>query len=373
MIINADFVIPYMREKLEQNNFSRRIEKSLGFEIYENGIILPFEKKYGIGGVTDKDGKFIDNSAVHEGLCNKTFVFRSRDIQYNDEDAIFLGSLHYIFGHAITDNLKKIWFLRTPECKSILEHGGKIIYITINNNPLPDFVFNILKLAGVETSLIKSINKRTQFKNVIIPENSIQYIESKGRFYFQEYYETIELIKINCTNIPTKTYQKVYFSRTALNQKGRDFGEKKLELYFKKHGYTIIYPEKIPLEQQINIAANCGCLAATESSASHHAVFCKPNTKMILLQKSNYVNTYSLMVNDVSGVEAIYVTAHQTITKKYPWMGPFYMNVTKYVGALFNEKDHCNRWFDIEWYNYLHSVISTKLQFIKKLLRTQKH
>lgn len=110
MIINADFVIPYMKEKLEQNNFSRRIEKSLGFEIYENGIILPFEKKYGIGGVTDKDGKFIDNSAVHEGLCNKTFVFRSRDIQYNDEDAIFLGSLHYIFGHAITDNLKKSGF-----------------------------------------------------------------------------------------------------------------------------------------------------------------------------------------------------------------------------------------------------------------------
>ena len=159
---------------------------------------------------------------------------------------------------------------------------------------MPDFVFNILKLAGVDTSLIKSINKRTQFKNVIIPENSIQYIESKGRFYFQEYYETIELIKINCTNIPTKTYQKVYFSRTALNQKGRDFGEKKLELNFKKHGYTIIYPEKIPLEQHINIAANCGCLAATESSASHHSVFCKPNTKMILLQKSNYVNNYYL-------------------------------------------------------------------------------
>ena len=353
-IINLDYVLPTMRNKLQEYvNISRLIEAPLNYKLYSNAIIVPVSEKHHKCGVLDNCGNFIDGTHIHEGSC--TQIFNGPDLKINDEgkDVIFIGTLHYIFGHAITDNLKKIWFLYTQQCKDIIQKGGKVVYLSLTGRPLPNFILRILELAGVDINNITPVDKITRYNNVIVPEDSIKILKGKGRFYYDEYRKTIEVIKKNCLNHSLPKYEKVYFSRTALTKRGRDFGEKRLEKYFQNHGYHIVYPEKITLEEQINIVANCNCFAATESSVSHHAVFCKPNTKMILLQKSNYVNGYTLVVNAVSKVNVYYVTANYTRIKSEPWKGPFYMDVTKQVGALFKETVYNTKWLNVEWYKYL--------------------
>ncbi|MDO4497670.1 MAG: hypothetical protein Q4B58_07590, partial [Bacteroidales bacterium] len=41
----------------------------------------------------------------------------------SDAKVVYLGNMLNIWGHCITDNLKKLWFLKTPEYKELKSQG----------------------------------------------------------------------------------------------------------------------------------------------------------------------------------------------------------------------------------------------------------
>ena len=79
---------------------------SLSYNVLSKAYILPWRKQYG-GGIVSLDGTFQLSSAWHENY-QSGYDFNENEVIYRDERVIYIGCLYHIWGHAITDNLKKM-------------------------------------------------------------------------------------------------------------------------------------------------------------------------------------------------------------------------------------------------------------------------
>lgn len=361
-----DYVDLRTREKLEgygEGKFS--LESRLTFSCYQHAVVLPYKKGGCEGGVIDSDGAFVKNTTVHEDLQDGLYPIDDDEVGWIDKDVIFIGDFFSVYGHAITDNLKKIWFLKTKEAQEVLAKGGELIYITFHGQELAPFVLRLFELAGVDISKAHYITAPTRFRQVIVPDNSL-VLNGDRRYFAEEFRHTIEVIKNNAGKEKYPTYDKVYFSRTAMHQR-RDYGEKIVEEEFRRHGYHIIHPEQLSLEHQIQLAANCKEFVATMGSVSHTSIFCTERTQIILLLKSNYYNGYQTMINEFAHADVTLIDINHSLPLVLPWSGPFYMSYTKHLAKFFSCR-HCDIYIlDSQWYQYLWRYLQTEV--VSKLRR----
>jgi capsular polysaccharide biosynthesis protein len=296
---------------------------------------------------------FVEHSAVHECLQDGSVTI-DVDIVNSDAEVIFIGSMHSVYGHCITDNLKKLWYLRTPEARKILEAGGKIVYVSAwNSRDLPRHAMRILELTGVDVTKFERVSVPTRFRKVYVPENSMRLTKT-GRQWAPAFKAEIESIKSNA-QYDGKLYDKIYLTRTALKD-GGDIGEKRIEKLFKERGYHVISPEKLSVDAQVALMSHCKSVVCTDGSVAHNAIFCNPDTEVVILLKADYVNGYQVMINNLVGYNLEYVSAnHSILHKNHPWSGPFYLSLTSelcdFLG-LGKRKDLY--WFRPDWYRYLY-------------------
>ncbi len=347
-------------------------QQKLSFRTYHNAIILPGNNypSYASGGVIDCEGHLIKSSQWHENIGG-SYKYDLDSMLHEHTNVIYIGYFHYVWGHVITDNLKKLWFLFTREGKQLIEKGVKIVYITIENKPLPTYAKEILSLANINSESLIWINSPTQFDNIIIPDNSF-ISTSSGRIYTKEFTNIIDKIKNSVSahfkNKIIETFDKIYFTRTLLKDNGiRDFGEKQLENIFYKKGYKIIAPEKHNVYEQILFLMSCKSFAVTEGSISHNAIFCQDGTELIILLKADYVNGYQPAINCIANVNVTYIDAHWTPYNEMPWAGPFYMNITPYLARWAKLPPSISSYTHEYIYIYSNYIISIKKRFKKFL------
>lgn len=352
------------QDTMHQASISRLLSKELGCNCYDNAYVLPsrdlWKEGKCFGGVVTQSGEFIESSAWHEGKRCDKYDFNPKDAVCDDSIVIYMGFYNPCWGHAITDNLKKIWYLHSPQCKELLQNGAKFIYLTIDNNSQPQYVKRLFQLAGADVDSFELVTDITKYKKIYIPDNS--FVADKGqRYYSQIYVQTIKTIKTSVKiqhlyscELPSK----IYFSRTHLRN-SRDFGEKSIEQVFRKKGYTVVYPEEHSVDEQIALLMNCKSFAASEGSISHNAVFCSPGTEVIILRKCFDVNKYQMALNEVADINVTYIDAHKSIKtpENAPWAGPFYMCVTShlehYIGHGIFRIPNC---FLPSWYIYKYQL-----------------
>ena len=74
-MVNLDYLYnPEAAKPLFDKNYF--VDKKLGFQVIENGTILPHKSvtlpdgrwNFGHGGIADSDGKFIESSSLHNGV-----------------------------------------------------------------------------------------------------------------------------------------------------------------------------------------------------------------------------------------------------------------------------------------------------------------
>lgn len=330
MTYKFSYIFPEMDSITRQEAAVYRcIEKKLSYLQLDNAYILPSKDLWRdgkcYGGVVSCEGEFIESSAWHEGKRCDKYSFEGNEATEREETAIYMGFWNPCWGHAITDNLKKLWFLETADCQLLLNEGAKLVYLTIDNRPLPAYIHRIFQLANVDIDSFELISSLSRFKRIIIPDNS--FIADNGqRYYTMEFSETIKRIKQNAEVQKVIYPEKVYFTRTRL-QNNRDIGEKAIERVFRQQGYSIIAPEQHSVDDQIQMMMHCRSFASTEGSISHNAVFCNPGTDVIIIRKCNDVNKYQMAVNEVSGANITYIDCHHSTRtpKTTPWVGPFFL------------------------------------------------
>ena len=347
---------------IEEAKKNHKVNKNLSVSILEDAYVLPSRNWKDIaveGGVIDSAGNYVLSSACYEGgSCG--YAFESSKVKEGKE-CIFIGFFLLCYGHAITDAFRKLWYLETDEGKKIIERGAELVFISNPNTKLPVWYIRLLELAGVNVKLLHHVKEITRYKRIIIPDNCL-FTENGSMFYTDEFVKIIDRVKRSIDkgkDFPL--YKKIYFTRTSLQQGGRERGEKVIENLFRDEGYKIISPEKIPEDEKIWMLMNCNNFAATECSSSHSAIFCNQTAEMIILKKADYINYYSSMIADFVGCKTVYINAHHTIRihrKGHMW-GPFYLCVTPQLRKYLKKKGvYKPYWLHKSYWGYIVYIIS---------------
>ena len=364
-----DYISPELKSILEpatqQCHFTG---EKLQVHEYPNGMIAPFvDWKKSIGGILSHDGTVIKDSECKEWKESDLY-YSPANAKTEDKTVIFLGFMPRAFGHAFNDCLRKIWFINCDFCRCLLEEGAEFVYTAQENETLPSYFFETFRLAGFELSQARQITELTRFKSVSVPENCV-IAEDDGRVYTNEYKQLIDNVVHSIPRAGEGTYPKrVYFTRTHIKS-SKEQGEQAIEQQFKRLGYTIISPELYPVTTQIDIVRDCTHFAATEGSVAHHSLFCKPGTKVTLINKANYLNMHQVMINEFADLDVTYVEAHHSsrANKECPWWGPFYMCVTRYLEEYVGHRIlHLPYWMKISYWRYSQNFIMRAFHTIKR-------
>lgn len=359
MNINIDYVNPqsrdFVRNKLQKKHFSQKTLKS---SLYSDALVMPniIQKEKELGGVWTSDGVLVQASA----FCEKETMQLDRFLVKSNRKegrVIYIGMLIAGWGHGITDNLKKLWFIKTDECQKLLVSGAHIVYITHSNEELPSHLKKMITLAGYSVEAWERIVTPTVYDEVYVPDNSFYCLdmsttEGRERYYTKEFLETISDIKASVK--PDSSGLKLYLSRKSFCNHFRDIGEDRVEAVFVDMGYTSISPETLGVEDQIRMYMSATSIVATEGSIAHNAIFCDRNIDLVLLRKANYVNNYQKAINEMIDANVHYIDVHLYENDNgNRASGPFYVCVTtwleKYVGHRIL---HIPYLLDWKWYVY---------------------
>ena len=343
----------YFGNRLNENHFSNQ---KLHFKIIENGTIIPFKDVKGsgfFGGLMDDKGNFVKRTSVHAGVGEEVYT-PNDEVMFSPSTVIYLGMFIHIWGHCLTDNLKRLWFLKSDIYRKYFRNCP-VVY-----TPMWGVVENfskLLKILEIDTSKLFAIDKPIKFANVIVPDESFflgksnlggradsidgtadDFNGNDGGFFTNEYLETVNQIRNFADKNSSPLEQKKFYFIQGRNQ----FGEERIAQYFMSKGYAIVRPENLRLEDQLNIYLNCENWASMVGSISHNVIFLRDNSNVVLIpRRAAYVNIYQLALNQLHNLDVNYIDAAFSVFT-HGHTGPYcYIlseNLRKYFGDEVKEK-----------------------------------
>ena len=248
----------------------------------KNGIILPLKKisddtangMYA-GGVCDEEFNFIaglkrKEKEVINMSCESAYVLDEEDeLVKRNETVVFGGVLIDFFGHFFLESLSRLWWIVENKC------DYKIACVVLGK--YKNFFDSFFKLLEIDDRIV-IIDKPTLYQEIIIPDETI-YFNSGYKNHYESIYSKI------MSNIKAKRVRKIYLTRTKLADKDC-LNEEYFERFYKKRGYKIIAPEQYSIEEQLGFMKGAGEVVCTIGTLSHLLLFARPNTKLVLLNRT---------------------------------------------------------------------------------------
>lgn len=383
MNYTVDYVDEPLKARLiKESKINRFSDKKPGYKTIENGVVLPVKGcgwRAG-GGIISDDG-YEDGSACYTYVRNfgVPYEYDKSAAEFKDETVIYAGMFSKIWGHCISDNLSHLWFFKS-------EYYGKykacnIIY-TAPEGELSDNFAELLRLADIPADKFIRVTAPTKFSRIILPDRSFftvnagEYVEGEMHFaddadmyVTREYIDMIKSAADKISASADDKYDKVYFSRARFSKS--DVGAEKLDKFFAEQGYTVVYPEKHTLAEQIAILKRCNHFAATEGSVSHNSIFLKDNCEAVIITRGMCFTPHTFALNAVNNLKAVFISGTLSILTKSDWKnsGPHFYYISdelvKYFGAerLYGKRLFWKKNFgDFKKYVKLYSRLSCREQ-----------
>ena len=201
------------------------------------------------------------------------------------------------------------FLLRTLAWQTLLEKNG-----VINN------ILSFLHLPALEI-----INTPTTYREVIVPELGLYC----RRRYTPKLLKVYDTVANNAVPDPNwERPAKIYYSRSQF-KKGMPFesGFDTLDDFFRRNGYTILYPEKVPLGRMISYIRNADVVASLSGSLPHNMLFARPGQKLEIVERLTINVDNQVGINRIMDLDVTYIDAHIPI---YPvdFAGPIIMGYT---------------------------------------------
>lgn len=357
-------------------NFNRLVDRELGFRVIEHGTILPqrmFNDKgergqVGFGGIVDAEGRFIKESHIHTGTGG---AYIPESMEYSSKTVIYIGITFHIWGHCLTDCIRRIWFLKSEFMNQF--KNCPIVYITHPNDnfdDLPNFK-RLLEILEVGVDSFQEIKQPTQFDKIILPDecffmetppddDSFPDNDALERKFTKEYRQMIDQVRdFAIRNRAPSSAKKIYYFYGR-----RGIGEERLAEYFKDKGYEIVSPEKLTLDEQLNLMMNCKSFASTLGSSSHNSIFLPEGAEAIFIPRRNEYMFHQEALNQLYPINVNYVDSSLSV---------FYevVGVYQHVLHCFILSEQLKRFFGDKFNGYEEEDFKIFVQYFKESAKQQ--
>ena len=309
---------------LRRSYFSNR---RLNVKEVEKGIFLPTKDKYefdeygkrkqtykAYGGVCDECFNFI---AGHQVLSTKNTTLDDRHISgsyevspekiiYMDETVLYGGSLIEHPGHLIIESFAdRLWWL-VENSDSNIKIAIEIIWSDGEvGKRYNSFVTEILDAFGISKDRLIIIEKPTQFKKIIVPDQSAIPFDYCFPYDFTSgFMKPFQRITERIT--PGK-HKKIYLTKSKLFKKSVVGEEYFIDFYIKK-GFEIIHPEDYTMKEKAEIMYGADEVVTIDGTNSLFTLFCKPSVRItILTRRMNFWDTPQQLINEALGIKEFFL------------------------------------------------------------------
>lgn len=289
----------------------------------QNATILPLRKdpalQFGRGGVVDCDGKYVDLSSIPLRVQHG---YPFGNAQYKDEKVVYCGYLINHWGHFLIEAVTRLWYFMENDTSVdkyvfFIEEGS--------NREISGNYLEFLQLLKIWDKL-EIINTPTTYREVIVPELGIVCRES----YTPKLLRVFDAVAENVVPDPSwETPEKIFYSRSQF-AKGipYEFGFDCIDNFFEKNGYTILYPEKVPLSRMIHYIRNSKVVASLSGSLPHNMLFARQGQKLEIVERLVINDDNQTDVNRMKELDVTYIDANMPVYS-VNFVGPFIMGYTE--------------------------------------------
>ena len=342
------------------------VDKKLGFQVIEKGMILPHKDVWvngkwtlGKGGIVNSNGEFINDSFIHPQISG-AYTPPPESIQHSNQTVIYLGLWFPVWGHIITDDIRFLWFLKSDAFKSEFKNCP-IVYVPWDRTTIdtfPDFK-RLIEILEVDVDKLQPITQPTTFDKIILPNKSFKSYHHTVLGFTNEFRETVDRVRSYGLKHSTPTSaKKLYFFH---GKKGQ-FGEDRIAEYLKSKGYEIVNPgkQKLSFDEELNLLVNCESFAAGCGSSSLNSLFLRNGTETIFIPRIAYqFDLYQQIADQVHPLNINYVDSTLSVLSKRIDQGVFFYVVSERLKSFFGDK----------WNGYEEEDFKNFLQYAKHYLR----
>lgn len=232
------------------------------------------------GGIFDSTGAPVDAASVmRKGgkQFGRTDSLSGVGLASIAEDVIYLGPLFNHFGRVLLETLARAWFLNDPRSAS-----QRVVVSVANSaqDELAPWLPPLLEAFAIPPHRLYPTSQVTQFRQITVPEPLFEQSYSAHRRMVEPFHRVAENLGAGFV----VSDQPLYLSRNALSSRQRPIiGEAEIERIFSANGARIVYPETLPLAEQVRLFNTHRDVFSPVGSAAHSVLFATNRPRLHLL------------------------------------------------------------------------------------------
>ncbi len=297
------------------------IEYQRTFERVCDGFVTPTLVGDGkvSGCVYRADGTKVKSSERFGGWKGDFFQSENPDVLERPEGVtrsgkgLYLGSLmagHY--GHFITEGLSTFWVF---EILPVEQFDYFLFSPFVFGRKIPRYAQQCMQAFGIDLERVVIMGEEPiAFEELVVPARLFRLNHSADPALAWVHRKITS--QIPDVAVPV---ERVYLSRRKLGMKQLSrviANEVLVEKLFQQAGFTLVYAESLPFEDQLALYANASVVAGPSGSALHNSLFMTPGATLIELGDPRYGGVRAptqILCDLLSGVDTAFIPFVGTI------------------------------------------------------------
>jgi capsular polysaccharide biosynthesis protein len=245
----------------------------------------------------------------------------------------FLGNVHRHFGHNIVEGVTRAWAIPFLDAAS-LDNVKFIVY----EDTLSTYSWDLLRLAGVRREQVVHASRHDVVERLIVPDIAMRTHRWITKFQH-------EIWRGMADNVSgERPWRRVLLSRKNISERPLE-NQEAVELMLRDHGYEVVCPETLDVEDQIRLASESISLAGCVGSQMYLAAFQADRGTNLVLAPRNFYLKDDLLISQASGSHLEVVLGSKIDFSKEKTERTWNVNLPSVEAALANVKSQIDARF----------------------------
>lgn len=236
------------------------------------------------------------------------------------DSCLYLGNMHSQFGHDMTEGLARSWALPgfcTGTLSNVTGDGPQLhdrgcpvtvpVLVGHASSTIPRHadILRFLDIPPLRRVDPSSAGHIFRVRELWAPE--------PGMHLFGRYSETMRRVWQRFAEAATRdrartarNARRIYLSRENITKR-RCTDERDIVTELARHDFTTIYPETLPLPEQIALARECDIMVGIYGSAMHLCQFMRPGSLCIAICHSDFMLPDVAITCQLNGIRCVYI------------------------------------------------------------------